>query len=451
MKRIHELTAFALTISCAAAGRAGDNAYLQTNLIANTNEYGAQIVDPNLVNAWGIALRPPGAGGHIWISNDRTGTSSEFIGDVNGIPLHQDGLKIVSLQAPAFTDKGYPSVTGQVYNAASDLPGQVPEFVISGPAQNDNTNPPTSLGNVSGPAKFVFVTKDGTINAWLSNTSTAMTQAPLMIDYSKTGNSPYAANPVYSGVAMTTHSVTSSDSTLGNRLYASDFRNNVIEVFNNQWVDITQATGPGTVHFATPAGVGNLHPFNIQDIGGHLYVAYAMFDPNSDEGFEDAVGYGHLVEYNEDGSLVMDFKSGSLNAATNDDDPGNGVLNSPWGMAIAPSGWGAFGGDLLVANFGDNTIAAFDPATGTFIDFLRDPGGSPISIDGIWGLAFGNGVSLGDANALYFTAGPDSEQGGLFGRLTVAPEPASFALLLLASPLLLCRRKRTVSGMELRR
>src|SRR5262249_21032122 len=100
------------------------------------------------------------------------------------------------------------------------------------------------------------------------------------------------------------------------------------------------------------------------------------------------------------------------------------------------------GGDLLVANFGDNTIAAFDPTTGNFIDDLRDPSGSVISIDGIWGLAFGNGVSLGDANSLYFTAGPDSEQDCLLGKLTVAPEPASLGIFAGVGGLLLRRRRR---------
>ena len=96
-----------------------------------------------------------------------------------------------------------------------------------------------------------------------------------------------------------------------------------------------------------------------------------------------------------------------------------GRLNAPWGAAIAPKGFGDFGGDLLVANFGDGTIAAFDPATGAFHDYLRDPAGKPLVIDGIWGLAFGNGVSLGDAMSLYFTAGPNEEQDGVFGKVTV--------------------------------
>jgi uncharacterized protein (TIGR03118 family) len=118
-----------------------------------------------------------------------------------------------------------------------------------------------------------------------------------------------------------------------------------------------------------------------------------------------------------------------------------GMLDAPWGVAIAPAGFGTFGGDLLVANFGDGTISAFDLATGAYIDNLRDAAGNEISIDGIWGLTFGNGVSLGDANALYFTAGPNGEEDGLFGRVTVAPEPAG-GLLMAPAALLLVRRRR---------
>jgi uncharacterized protein (TIGR03118 family) len=138
-----------------------------------------------------------------------------------------------------------------------------------------------------------------------------------------------------------------------------------------------------------------------------LYVAYAMFDPAGDEGMEeeDGIGYGHVVEYNEDGTLVRSFNDA-------------GKLNAPWGMAIAPAGFGRFGGALLVANLGDGTIAAFDRKTGQFMDVLRDPAGKEISIDRIWGLVFGNGVSLGDAHALYFTAGPNDEYDGIFGKLT---------------------------------
>jgi len=141
-------------------------------------------------------------------------------------------------------------------------------------------------------------------------------------------------------------------------------------------------------------------------LGGHLFVAYADFDPESDEGQEQILGagLGHVVEYNEDGTLVKDFHT-------------HGVLNAPWGMAIAPASFGTFANDLLVANFGDGTISAFDLASGDFVGYLRDPDTKIISIDGLWGITFGNGVSLGDANALYFTAGPNNEEDGLFGRL----------------------------------
>jgi uncharacterized protein (TIGR03118 family) len=161
-----------------------------------------------------------------------------------------------------------------------------------------------------------------------------------------------------------------------------------------------------TFHFETPETVGRLHPFNILDLGGHLFVAYADFDPESDEGQEQILGagLGHVVEYNEDGTLVKDFHT-------------HGVLNAPWGMAIAPASFGTFANDLLVANFGDGTISAFDLASGDFVGYLRDPDTKIISIDGLWGITFGNGVSLGDANALYFTAGPNNEEDGLFGRL----------------------------------
>jgi uncharacterized protein (TIGR03118 family) len=149
-------------------------------------------------------------------------------------------------------------------------------------------------------------------------------------------------------------------------------------------------------------------------LGGHLFVAYGEFDPNSDEGQEQIAGpgAGHIVEYNEDGTLVKDFFAG------------HGVLNLPWGMAIAPATFGRFANDLLVANFGDGTISAFDLESGDFVGYLRDADTKIISIDGIWGLTFGNGVSLGDAEALYYTAGPNNEWDGEFGRLNARQSKA---------------------------
>jgi len=405
MVRLNLLLAFAAAGPAIAFGLTDGDGYLQTNLVANKAEYHPQIVDERMINAWGMALRPPGAGGHIWISNAGTGTSSEYIGDVPGNPLHQDGLKLVTLDPPHFTDHGYAFVTGQAYNSASDLPGQAEEFHISGEAFNRKTATPEPIKDgFSGSAKFVFVTEDGCINAWSSNTAVAMSAAPLIIDYSKTASHfPNAANCVFTGVALTNNASNTEAYAKagGNHLFAADIRNNVIRVFDNKWNDVTDAHP-----FRAPPTVGRLHPFNILDLNGHLFVTYAEFDPASDEGQEQILGagLGHVVEFNEDGTLVRDFHT-------------HGVLNAPWGMAIAPAAFGKFAGRLLVANFGDGTISAFDLNSGEFDGYLRVPDSKIICIDGIWAIAFGNGHSLGDSNALYFTAGPNGEEDGLFGRI----------------------------------
>ncbi len=398
-----------MTMVAALSAQTRDAGCVQTNLVANKAEYHPQIVDEKMINGWGIALRPPGAGGHIWVSNAGTGSASEYIGDVPGNPLHQDGLQLVALDTPAFTDHGYAFVTGQAYNSASDVTGQPEEFHVSGPAENHKKTPPEAIsGGFAGAAKFVFVTEEGCINAWSADTATAMNTAPVVVDYSKTAaHYPYPTNCVFTGVALTNHAFNTDAfaKAHGNHLFATDVRNNAIQVFDAQWKDVT-----GSYHFQTPASVRDLHPFNIADLDGHLFVAYAAFDPESDEGQEQyhGAGLGHVVEYNEDGTLVKDFQT-------------HGVLNAPWGMAISPATFGVFANDLLVANFGDGTISAFDLTTGEFAGYLRDPDTKIISIDGIWGIAFGNGASLGDANALYFVAGPNNEEDGLFGRLNARP------------------------------
>lgn len=400
---------YLILATCSAAASAlAQNAYVKTVLVANDPKYHPQLIDKKMVDAWGVAIRPPGAGGHFWISNAATGTSVEYIGDVNGAPLHQDGLKTVTLQTPRWTDRGIAYVTGQTYNSASDFPGQPIEFPISGPATDLSTNPPTRLPKgFSGPAKFIFFTEDGALNAWSATTKVAMDQAPLIIDYSKTSsNKPYPVNSVFTGGTVTNNAFNSDayKKAGGNHIFATDLRNNVIQVFDNQWKDVTSS-----FHFQVPATIGDLHVYNVWDLGGHLFVAYAKFDVNGDEGQEevDAPGLGHIVEYNEDGTLVRDFKD-------------HGKLNAPWGMVIAPETFGALANDLLVANFGDNNIVAFDLNTGEYVDCLRDSEGQPLPVEGVWALTFGNGVSLGDAKALYYSAGPNKQFDGLFGRINVA-------------------------------
>lgn len=407
-----------------AVWAAGSNAYEQTNLVANDGKYGPGVmVDPKLVNPWGIALRPPGAGGHIWISNAGSGTTTTYIGDVNGIPLHQDGLKVVPIETSARDrdeyqtgSDGVAQVTGQVYNAASDIPGQPVEFRVSGPAINYSNG--SSYGIDSGSAKFVFVTLDGTINAWRTKTDPGMLQAVAVKDYTQQqAQYGLARTPGFTGVAMTTDAwKTDAQGTkvADNRLYVADFANNQVRVIDNQWNDITSA-----VAFERPTDLSPTYmPFNVQQLSdGRIYVAYAENSLEIDEPTEEipGPGFGRIAAYDRDGHLLQDYSS-------------HANLNAPWGMAIAPDSFGAFAGALLVANFGDGTIAAYDVHNGTELGYLRDAAGNVISIDGIWGLTFGNGVALGDANSLYFTAGIQEEREGLFGKLSVSavPEPQTW-------------------------
>jgi uncharacterized protein (TIGR03118 family) len=390
--------------STRASGAASPNVFVQKILVANRPDLApGALIDQHMINPWGIALRPPGAGGHIWISNAGNLSTSTFIGDVRGTPLHQDGLKIVYLEGPLISyEDGLANVTGQVYNAASDFPGQPLEFPVSGPASNLSSGRPAPIGQVTGAAKFVFVTTDGTINAWRANTAESMDRAPIVKDYSDRGRDQIRRLPhlpAFTGVAM------SANRQVGNRLFVTDFQNSIIRVLDHRWADIT-----ATVPFERPAHIpANFSPYNIQMLDGQLYVAFAAIDVDAEEPASDvpAPGAGHVVSYDLDGHIVREFADA-------------GRLNSPWGLAIAPPGFGPFGGALLVANFGDGTIAALDVKTGAFRDYLRDNGGKPIVIDKIWGLAFGNGVSLGDADSLYFTAGPNQEQDGIFGRLRQA-------------------------------
>lgn len=386
------------------------NVFEQTILVANRPEFHpTAFVDPRVVNPWGIALRPPGAGGHIWISNAGNATTTTYIGDANGVPLYQDGLKVVTIDGPLISfEDGLTNVTGQVYNAASDVPGQPVEFFVKGPASNLAGDKPVPIGESSGPAKFVFVTTDGTINAWRAKTAESMDSAIIVKDFSRKGRDQdqslkYLA--AFTGVAMTTDAFTKDADgkpVADNRLYVTDFQNKRIQTFNNRWEEIT-----AQVPFARPAGMPeDYSPYNIQWLGDKLCVVYAAIDLSADEAAVDAPGkgVGHVAFFDRDGHLLSEMAD-------------KGLLNSPWGVVIAPQGFGDFGGDLLVANFGDGTIAAFHPGTGAFHDYLRDREGKPLVMDGIWGLTFGNGVSLGDAMSLYYTAGPNNEQDGVLGRI----------------------------------
>jgi len=237
------------------------------------------------------------------------------------------------------------------------------------------------------PAIFIFATEDGTISGWASGTT-----AVVKVDNS-------ASETIYKGLAI-------GNNGTANFLYAANFHGNAVNVFNATYAPATLAGS-----FSDPTVPTGFAPFNIQNINGVLYVTYALQDANAEDDVPGP-GNGFINKFDLNGNLLGRFAS-------------HGTLNSPWGMALAPAGFGEFGGDLLVGNFGDGRINAFDPATGDFLGQLKDGSGNPITIEGLWGLRFGNGVRGGDPNTLYFAAGIPGpgqlEDHGLFGSISVVP------------------------------
>jgi uncharacterized protein (TIGR03118 family) len=240
---------------------------------------------------------------------------------------------------------------------------------------------------------FIFVTADGAISGYVGSIST--TTAQLMVDNSSKGAQYYGV-----AISATTTSATPM-------LYAANFHSGGIDVFDTNYNPVTL---PGTpfVDAAVPAGYA---PFNIWNLGGKLYVMWAKQNPAKAFAVSGA-GLGAVSIFDLNGNLLQHVATG-------------GPLNAPWGVAIAPATFGVFANDLLVGNFGDGTINAFNPTTGAALGALADQNGNTISISGLWALLLGNGGSGGDANAIYFTAGTGNELHGLLGSLQAAPSITS--------------------------
>lgn len=256
------------------------------------------------------------------------------------------------------------------------------------------------------PARFLFAGEDGLITAWAPGLPPPppSTQAHVVVN-----NSGTEAN--YKGIAIA-----------GERLFATDFRNGRIDAFDSSFAPVTPAGG-----FNDPNLPAGFAPFNIQAFGSQLYVTYAVPD---DEGKDDVPGAGNGIVniFDSDGNLIRRLAS-------------EGVLNSPWGLALAPADFGPLSNSLLVGNFGDGIINAFDPATGDLLGTLNDADGEPIQIEGLWGLGFGNGMDAGPTNTLFFAAGPDDETHGLFGSIAI-PAPGGVAYAGLVLMLVGSRRRR---------
>jgi len=381
------LALIALVATAPLTANAAQGHYLQRNLITNFRdkyrtrlETGRKTLrNKRVLNAWGLALRPAGAGGHWWIANTDSGTVVTYVGDTDATPLFQDALKTVRVEpAPATPDQS-PTPTGQVFSGSDEFPCSGTSF----------TGAP-----IAAPSRFLVVTEDGNLQCW-AETGSSLAQRMRSFTLAVNGE----ADSVYKGLAITPFSS-------GNRLYAANFGLRRIDSFDGAYQPILNGA------FDLPADVPeDFAPFNIQfleyEIDGSarhgLFVAYAKTtaDPVEEE---QGPGLGYIAEFDLDGRHLRTLGHTRR-------------LNAPWGMAVAPDGFGPFSKRLLVGNFGDGTLVAFGLKSGRQRGYLRGRDGQAIQIDGLWGLAFGNGASLGRANYLYFTAGPNGEADGLFGSL----------------------------------
>ncbi|QDP95892.1 TIGR03118 family protein [Microlunatus elymi] len=305
----------------------------------------AALTDPDLVNPWGMSRGPNTP---VWVSDNGADVSTLYRTDTPGAAVTKVPL-VVSIPGGA--------PTGQVANDTT-------AFTVPGTGQ---------------PARFIFIGEDGDLSAWNQGT------AAVAVGHTK--------GAVYKGLALV-HAAS------GPRLVAANFGQNRIDVFDGAFQRVPTGFG-----FRDPFLPRGYAPFNVAEIGGRVFVTYAL----QDAAHEDDVagpGHGFVDVYSTGGRFLYRFAN-------------RGVLNSPWGLAIAPSSFGRFADDLLIGNFGDGRIHAFDQRTGALRGALRDGSGRALKIDGLWGLLVGDQVA-GGTNSLWFSAGPDDEQHGLLGLVQPA-------------------------------
>jgi uncharacterized protein (TIGR03118 family) len=374
--------------------------FIETDLVANksplTDSNGISHtpahVDPNLLNAWGLTASSTSP---FWVSDNNAGVATLY--NFAGVP--RSPSLVVSIPAPTIpatplNNKGTP--TGVVFNIAQSSGA----FPISG---FDNNGKPKTAA-----AQFLFATEDGTILGWNSNvfapgdpnTTAPSTHAIIMVD-----NSPSGA--VYKGLAIATDAVGTP------LLYATNFRAGTVDVFNTNFMPATPLGA-----FTDPRLPRGYAPFNIVPVGSpsgmasaaKFVVTYAVQDAAK---HDDVAGMSHGIVN------TFDLDGGSLHRLIQ-----HGQLNSPWGVATAPASFGALANQLLIGNFGNGHIDAYNPTTGEFVDKMRNPHGQAIVIDGLWSLRVGSSIP-GSANfgpnTVFFTAGPNGEQDGLFGAISSSP------------------------------
>jgi uncharacterized protein (TIGR03118 family) len=347
--------------------------YTETILVSNIPVAGQTPVrDANLQNAWGLVSSPTSP---WWVSNNASGTSTLY--DASGLTLSPPAVPPVAI-VPI-------NGTGIV-------------TIPSAPSQNGSPGSPTGVmfnGNAADfhlpngkPARFIFVTEDGTVQGWAGGPS-----ATIVADNSVRPSA--AKGAVYKGATIV-------EMDGKEFILAANFRSGRVDVFDSAFNQVRLPRDADA--FDDDSLPDDFAPFNIQGIGPNIYISYAKqnaqkHDPVGGEGL------GFVDVFSRNGRLLQRLEHGSW-------------FNAPWGIVLTTAEFGEFSHTLLVGNFRGGTIAAFNPVTGRFMGHVLNPDGSVVNIDGLWALQFGNENGAGPAHTLFFTAGPDNETDGLFGTLT---------------------------------
>ena len=336
------------------------NEFHQTNLISNLGNQGAQVVDANLQNPWGLAFGPTTP---LWVSDNNAGVATIYAITPGGAMASKAGLTVTLPGGRASTGDGS-SPTGQVFNPTSG-------FVVTSKAG-------------SGPALFIFSAEAGQISAWNP-------MADPVVNGSSTAQVMFSSpTAVYKGLTV-------ASTRFGTFLYASNFHDGRVDVFNSNFRRV-HLLG----HFRDPFLPRHYAPFGIQNINGLIYVSYALQNAAK---HDDVAGSGHgfIDIFTADGFFVKRLVS-------------RGDLDSPWGLAEAPRGFGPFGGDLLVGNFGNGLIHVYGLFSGRPLGALLDEHHQPVQIDDLWALKFGT-ATTGGTGTLLFSAGINDEKDGLVGSI----------------------------------
>ena len=348
--------------------------FSQTNLISD-GAVPAQQTDPNLVNPWGVAYSPTSP---FWISDNNSGFSS--IETVTGGTVMLNSIPPITIAPPA-PGAGPATPTGTVFNP----------FASSGAFTLQD----------GAPATFLFATEDGAISGWNKAAGSQSIIAVNEANNPADGDESQGVGAVYKGLAI-------ADTQSGPMLYAANFRHGTVDVYNQGFSEVKSFTDSNL-----PAGYA---PFNVQVLNNKLFVTFALQDAAKHDDVAGS-GNGFVDEFDLQGHLLHRVASG-------------GPLDSPWGLAIAPSSFGSFAGDLLVGNFGDGMINAFDlKRHDESVGQLTGADGKPIVIPDLWELVPGNGGSAGSPDSIYFTSGVANESHGLFGSLSPNTTPSMAAMM----------------------